>query len=81
MPILFSRATSHSGYCTRPFDERTEDDTMVKEISCQRAGIDCAFLIRSDDIAALVDVAQNHCSEQHGVDVSEADLRERSVEV
>ena len=54
---------------------------MVKEISCQRAGIDCEFLIRADDTPELVDFVQEHCTEQHGEDVSEADLREQLVEV
>lgn len=53
---------------------------MAKEISCKQAGIDYAFLIRSDDTPELVDFVQEHCNEQHGVNVSKADLRKRLVE-
>lgn len=54
---------------------------MVKEISCRRGGIDCEFLIRSEDTPELLGFVREHCSEQHGVDVSEADLRDQLVEV
>lgn len=54
---------------------------MVNERSCKRADIDCEFLIRSEDTAELLAFVQEHCTEQHGVDVSEADLREQLVDV
>jgi predicted small metal-binding protein len=54
---------------------------MAKEISCRQAGIDCEFLIRSEDTPELLGFVQEHCSEQHDVDASENDLREQMVEV
>lgn len=54
---------------------------MVNELSCKRAGIDCEFLIRSEDTSELLGIVQDHCTDHHGVDASVDDLREQIVDV
>lgn len=44
---------------------------MTKEVSCIHAGFeDCAFLVRSEDEAELVEIVQAHAERTHGVAVS-----------
>lgn len=44
---------------------------MVKEVSCIHAGIeDCAFLIRSEDEAEVIEFTQKHAERAHDKSVS-----------
>lgn len=39
---------------------------MVKEISCEEAGMrDCEFLIRSENEAELIEFTQRHAEQMH----------------
>jgi predicted small metal-binding protein len=61
--------------------EREEAQPMVKEIRCRGAGIDCEFLIRSEQIEEMLGFVQEHASEQHDYDVSEDDLRDELIDI
>lgn len=44
---------------------------MAKEIRCINAGFeDCAFLIRSEDEAEVIEVAQRHAERAHDTEAS-----------
>lgn len=49
---------------------------MAKQISCEDAGMDCAFMIRSESEDELVGMVQDHAEHQHHVEMSENDVRE-----
>lgn len=80
MTITFL-APAVPSWVLNPTSQRRNKPSMAKEISCQRAGIDCEFLIRSADVSEMLGFVRAHCSDQHGVDVSEGDLREQMVDV
>lgn len=46
----------------RQITEREETQTMVKEISCRGAGIDCEFLIRSEQMDELLGFVKEHAN-------------------
>ena len=54
---------------------------MVKEISCRGAGIDCEFLIRSEQTEEMLGFVKEHANTQHDLGVSEDDLRGEIIDV
>ncbi|MFC7098506.1 DUF1059 domain-containing protein [Halobaculum marinum] len=49
---------------------------MAHQISCEDAGMDCAFVVQSESDDELVEMALLHGENQHNVEMSEADVRE-----
>lgn len=54
---------------------------MVKEISCRGAGIDCEFLIRSEQVDEMLGFVKEHANTQHDLGVTEEDLRDELIDV
>ncbi|VVB86296.1 Uncharacterised protein [uncultured archaeon] len=54
---------------------------MTKEISCRAAGVDCDFMVRSENEEELVSVAQQHVKNIHHGKISKADVLKTAMEV
>lgn len=48
---------------------------MVKEMSCRDAGMDCDFMIRSENENELIEFVQQHAEETHNEEMSRSDVR------
>jgi predicted small metal-binding protein len=48
---------------------------MAKQLSCRDAGMDCDFMIRSEDEDELIDFAKEHLQKAHDTQMSGADIR------
>jgi len=48
---------------------------VTREFSCQDAGFDCEFMIRSEDEDQLVEFVKQHASEAHDTEISSADVQ------
>ncbi len=49
-------------------------DKMTKEIECKSAGINCPFMLRSENDDELVSFSQQHVKKVHKKDVSRQDI-------
>lgn len=49
---------------------------MAYQMSCQDAGIDCDFMIRSEDRDELVSMVQQHAKDTHNQDMSKSDVQD-----
>jgi len=47
---------------------------MAKEVNCKSAGIDCPFMLRTENEDELVSFTQQHVKKMHKKDVSKADI-------
>lgn len=47
---------------------------MVKELACKSAGMDCPFMLRTENEDELVSFAQQHVKKTHKKDVSKQDI-------
>mgnify|MGYP002761132073 CR=1 FL=1 len=48
---------------------------MAYQMSCQDAGIDCDFMIRSEDRDELVSFVQQHAKDVHDSDMSKSEIQ------
>lgn len=48
---------------------------MAYQMSCQDAGIDCEFMIRSEDRDELVTFVQQHAQDVHDTEMSSSEVR------
>ena len=48
----------------------------TREFSCQSAGHDCDFMIRSENEDELLEVVKSHGSEVHDKTLSNADIKD-----
>lgn len=49
---------------------------MAKQVSCADAGMDCEFMIRSEDEPELIGMVQQHVQQVHDTDIAESDIRD-----
>ncbi|MFB6171416.1 MAG: DUF1059 domain-containing protein [Haloarculaceae archaeon] len=49
---------------------------MAKQLSCQDAGIDCEFMIRSEDESELIEMVQQHARDVHDMEMSQSDVQD-----
>lgn len=55
---------------------------MVKEIRCINAGFeDCEFLVRSENEEEVIEFAQRHAKEVHGVETSRKHIEKIIVDI
>lgn len=47
---------------------------MAREFSCRDAGVDCDFMIRSENEDEMVDMVQQHARETHDKEMSRDDV-------
>ncbi len=47
---------------------------MAKEVECKSAGIDCPFMLRTENDDELVSFSQQHVKKMHNKDVSRQDI-------
>lgn len=48
---------------------------MSSQISCRDAGINCDFMVRSEDKDETIKIARKHAKEKHDKSVSRSELR------
>ncbi|MDG5775311.1 DUF1059 domain-containing protein [Haloarculaceae archaeon H-GB2-1] len=53
----------------------------AKEFSCQSAGVDCDFMVRSENDDELMEVVKEHVKEAHDMDLSDSDVRDAAKTV
>ena len=49
---------------------------MAKELRCRDAGMDCDFMIRSENENELIEFAQQHVQDTHDQEMSRSDIRD-----
>ena len=54
---------------------------MAKEISCRSAGVDCDFMIRSENEEELVSISQQHLKNIHHANMSKEKILDYAKEV
>ncbi|MFB6188771.1 MAG: DUF1059 domain-containing protein [Halapricum sp.] len=47
---------------------------MAYELSCRDAGMDCDFMIRSEDRDELISFVQQHAQDVHDTEMSRSDV-------
>ena len=47
---------------------------MAKQVSCAEAGMDCEFMIRSENEPELIDFVQQHARDVHDTEMSRSDI-------
>jgi predicted small metal-binding protein len=48
----------------------------TKEFTCQSAGVDCDFMMRSEKESELLDFVKQHAEDVHNMDMSRSDIRD-----
>lgn len=48
---------------------------MSSQIKCQDAGIDCDFMVRSEDENEAIQITKKHAKDKHNKEVSRSDLK------
>lgn len=59
---------------------RGRDSTMVKQVSCREAGMDCDFLIQDENEDELIELVQQHAENTHEMTMSRTDVEEYVTE-
>lgn len=54
---------------------------MAKEVNCKSAGIDCPFMLRTENDDELVSFTQQHVKKMHKKDVSKEDILKMAKKV
>ncbi|MFB6183604.1 MAG: DUF1059 domain-containing protein [Haloarculaceae archaeon] len=49
---------------------------VTREFTCQSAGVDCDFQIRSESEDELLEFVEQHAKNVHDMDMSRADIRD-----
>ena len=63
------------------FVPRRAPITMVHEVICAEAGMDCSFEVRSEDEDELVEIVQFHARESHGSEIQRIEVEDLMHEV
>ncbi|MFC7134158.1 MULTISPECIES: DUF1059 domain-containing protein [Salinibaculum] len=53
---------------------------MALEVRCRDAGMDCDFMVRSENESELIEFVQQHARDAHGMDIRRADVRDMLTE-
>lgn len=54
---------------------------MVKQVVCRDAGLDCNFMIQSEDEGEIIRDVKQHATNVHGMSMSDSDIRKLMKEV
>jgi predicted small metal-binding protein len=54
---------------------------MAKQVECKESGLDCPFLLRTENDDELVSFTQQHAKKAHKMDISKADVLKMAKKV